>query len=68
MASDKDFTERLSSGPLGGGCTYFGVPERAGTYTLTVRGWGAMKVVDDVVVTKDVCHVHPRHVTVTVPA
>jgi hypothetical protein len=43
---------------------YAGVPERKGTYTVEVRSGAKTKIVDDLQVSADKCHVHTRRVTV----
>jgi hypothetical protein len=45
-------------------CAYVGPYERAGTYSLEVRAGNAIKRLDGVKVTADVCHVRPREMTV----
>jgi hypothetical protein len=62
-ARDGTFSAVLH-GVSGPGCTYFGVPERKGTYSLSVRDGTTNKTLDGVKVSADACHVHPRGVTV----
>jgi hypothetical protein len=59
-ARDGDFSQVI--GPSD--CTYSGVAEREGTYSIEVRSGRRTKTIDDVRVTADECHVHPRSVTV----
>jgi hypothetical protein len=62
---DGRFSAVISPGPgVRGSCVYRGVPERKGTYTVEVRSGAKSKIVDDLRVSADGCHVHPRSVTV----
>jgi hypothetical protein len=45
-------------------CVYSGVSERKGTYSIEVRSGAQNKKIDNVKVTADECHVHPRALTV----
>jgi hypothetical protein len=69
-AQDGDHVETLNEFPAaGGGCTYAGAHERAGTYTLTATSGSRSKVVTDVRVSEEgsyACrHVATEKVTVT---
>lgn len=65
VATSGTYTETLES--LGGSdCTYFGAPERPGTYRIQVSHDGYLPaVVSDVTVRSDDCHVIPEVRTVT---
>jgi hypothetical protein len=66
-ASDGKYSEVLRPFPAGAGqpCTYSGATERKGTYTLSVAAHDQTKVVDNLKVSKDACHVKPINMTVT---
>jgi hypothetical protein len=62
---DGKFSAVLSPGRVTAtSCVYRGVTERKGTYTVEVRSGAKSKIVDDLRVSADECHVHPRNVTV----
>ena len=62
---DGKFSAVLSPGPRNGAsCVYVGVPERKGTYTVEVRSGAKSKIVEDLRVSADECHVRTRHITV----
>ena len=66
VATDGDYSETLGPNTRQawpGGCTFDGVPERAGTYSITATLDGyASQTQTGVVVSEDVCHVQPRWV------
>ena len=63
VAVDDDYTETLRAEYRESldACVFYGAPERAGRYTITVSLDGyETQVSEDVVVSQDVCHVQPR--------
>lgn len=65
-ARDGAFSEVLTSFGDTTDCTYAGVYERKGTYSIDVMSAGTTKTIDGVSVTADDCHVITRHITVAV--
>ena len=61
--TDGEFSAILPAGPRRA-CAYSGVTERKGTYSIEVRSGARSKKIDNVKVTADECHVHPRALTV----
>jgi hypothetical protein len=61
---DGSFRERL--GNFGGpaACTYVGPTERKGAYAISAVTGVRRKVVEDVTLSSDACHVHPRAVAI----
>jgi hypothetical protein len=60
---DGAFSAILRVGPRPA-CVYSGVTERKGTYSIEVRSGARSKRIDNVNVSADECHVHPRALTV----
>jgi len=78
VASDCAATETISDGayretlmpiqgmlPDGGlSCAFEGAGERAGTYTIDAKSGSSEKTMEDIVVTRNACHVVERSVTI----
>ena len=61
---DSDYTEPMMESPSGSG-TFVGAGERAGRYRLIVTAGGfVQKVIDEIVVEADQCHVIPVNLDV----
>jgi hypothetical protein len=64
-ATDGTFSETLAPFTVGA-CTYQGVRERAGTYSITAVEGSQTATVNGISVASDGCNVVPRQVTMTI--
>jgi hypothetical protein len=67
VASGSGHTETLVESGTSVDCSYAGLAERAGTFTITVSKAGYQtEVVSDLSIEEDQCHVIPQSITVTI--
>jgi|tagenome__1003787_1003787.scaffolds.fasta_scaffold20945902_1 hypothetical protein len=62
---DGDYFKVLGENRSTRRCNHSGVYERKGTYSITATKGTRQATVDNIKVSADACHVHPRQVTIT---
>jgi hypothetical protein len=60
-AQDGSYSEGLPAFPGSAGCTFSGAGERAGSYDITIKGYGHSITLPSVVVKAGTCHVVGAH-------